>query len=224
MVPASIARLPGIDWVLATTGKLWAMPGRPSLLTMTAGAAALSAVANAVAVAAPAPEPVQATRLGTSIQQSARERDQALADQKRGLELREQAARATEERLKADLLARQTEAGKPGAGGGGSKAVEANEPYDDLARIYQTMKPAKAAVIFERLDMEVQTEVAKRMRERSTALIVSNMSPDAAVRLSMALAGKRPTKPEPRVEPAAPKRADAAKPGAAARLADRSAR
>lgn len=224
MVPASIARLPGIDQVMAVTARWRAMPGRPSLLAMTAGAAALSAVANAVAVAAPAAEPAPATRLGVSIQQSVRERDQALADQKRGLELREQAARATEERLKADLLARQSDAARPGAGGNGAKAVEPDEPYDDLARIYQTMKPAKAAVIFERLDMEVQTEVAKRMRERSTALIVSNMSPNAAVQLSMALAGKRPAKSEPRADATAPKPRDTAKPAGPARPGDKSAR
>ena len=86
------------------------------------------------------------------------------------------------------------------------------------------MKPAKAAVIFERLDMEVQTEVAKRMRERSTALIVSNMSPNAAVQLSMALAGKRPARPEARADAVAPKPKDTAKPAAPARPGDRATR
>ncbi|RJF86186.1 magnesium transporter [Sphingomonas cavernae] len=167
--------------------------GRPSLLMLTAGVAGLSAIANAVAVAAPA-EQVPATRLGTSIQQSVRERDQALVQQKRALELREQAARASEERLKADMQARQSEPPRP-AGSAGADAAPQFEPYDELARIYQTMKPAKAALIFERLDLDVQTEVARRMRERSTALIMSNMSAGAAVQLSMALAGKKVVKP-----------------------------
>ncbi|XHS02908.1 hypothetical protein ACFB49_45310 [Sphingomonas sp. DBB INV C78] len=173
---------------------------RPTLLSLTAGVAAISAVANAVAATTPPADQQPATRLGTSIQQSVRERDQALAQQKRVLELREQAARATEARLKADLEARQAQAAPAGsAAAGGKAAVAADEPYDELARIYQTMKPAKAAVIFERLDLDVQTEIAKRMRERSTALIVSNMKPDAAVQLSMALAG-RGAKPRPAVE------------------------
>lgn len=172
---------------------------RPSLLLVTAGMAGVTAIANAVAIAAPAAEQAPPSRLGNSIQQSVRERDQALAQQKRALQLREQAAKASEERIKADLESRQAEAAKPApATASGGKPNEANEPYDELARIYQTMKPAKAAPIFERLDLDVQTAVARRMRERSTALILSHMNPGNAVQLSMALAGK----PMPVVKPA----------------------
>ena len=186
MVAASSGMLSGLGRITARIPDRF----RPSLLMVTAGVAGLSAIANAVAVAAPATEQPQ-TRLGNSIQQSVRDRDRAMAEQKRALQLREQAAKATEERLKADLASRQAEAEKPAPRmAAGGKPVEANEPYDELARIYQTMKPAKAAPIFERLDLEVQTEVARRMRERAMALIMSNMSPNAAVQLSMALAGK----------------------------------
>lgn len=163
---------------------------RPSLLLVTAGMAGVTAIANAVAIAAPAAEQAPPSRLGNSIQQSVRERDQALAQQKRALQLREQAAKASEERIKAELESRQAEAARPVPAASGGKSLEANEPYDELARIYQTMKPAKAAPIFERLDLDVQTAVARRMRERSTALILSHMNPANAVQLSMALAGK----------------------------------
>lgn len=215
MAPKPAPLFPGLDRLMgAAPGMAQALFQRPSLLSLTAGVAGLAAIANAVAAAAPPAEPAQATRLGTSIQQSMRERDQALARQKRGLDLREQAARATEERLKADLLARQAEGGAPAGGAG--KSAEQTEPFDELARIYQTMKPAKAAVIFERLDLEVQTQVARRMRERSTALILSNMSPGGAVQLSMALAGKRVAKPQPVVQ--RPEGSNLQlKPGAAAR-------
>jgi flagellar motility protein MotE (MotC chaperone) len=53
------------------------------------------------------------------------------------------------------------------------------------------MKPAKAAVVLERLELPVQVEIASRMRERSAALIMAQMQPDAAAALSMALA-RRP--------------------------------
>ena len=42
-----------------------------------------------------------------------------------------------------------------------------------------------------RLDMDVQMEVAQRMRDRSTALILAAMTPQGAAALSMALARKR---------------------------------
>ncbi|AGH49087.1 magnesium transporter, mgtE intracellular region domain-containing protein [Sphingomonas sp. MM-1] len=194
--PSLFSRMSGVAGQLP--GVVRDLVRKPSLLSLTAGVAGLSVIANAVAVAAPtAEQPAPASRLGASIQQSVRERDQAIADQKRGLDLREQALRASEARLKADLAQRQAEAAQSASssGRGGAQGGDGNDSYDDLARIYQTMKPAKAAVIFERLDLDVQTEIARRMRERSTAMIVSNMTPNAAVQLSMALAGKRQLQP-----------------------------
>jgi flagellar motility protein MotE (MotC chaperone) len=54
------------------------------------------------------------------------------------------------------------------------------------------MKPAKAAVVFEKLAMDVQMKVAQRMRERSTAMILASMTPKGAAALSMALARRYP--------------------------------
>ncbi|MBU3078656.1 magnesium transporter [Sphingomonas sp. XMGL2] len=171
------------------------------------GVAGVAAVANAVAaVAAPDAAPIP-TRLGVQIAQSAADHDQVMASQRRALDLREQATRAAEQRLKAELAARQAPAPQAGgARGGGANGGQSgtpdavDQPYDDLARIYQTMKPARAAPVFERLDLDVQMQVAKRMRERNTAMILSSMSPQAAVRLSMALAGK-PIGPAPEAAP-----------------------
>jgi len=86
----------------------------------------------------------------------------------------EQAAKAGEARLAAEMRARHEQPGSTDPAQGAS--VEPNQPYDDLARIYQTMKPARAAPIFEKLDLEVQTQVARRMRERSAALLMAAMS------------------------------------------------
>lgn len=190
---------------------LESMPWRPSLLMATAGVASIAAVANAMAASSAAdPAP---TRMGVSIQQSMGERDQALARQKRGLDLREQAMKAAEQRLKADLETRQGQDPVDSPRADSRQAADATEPYDDLARIYQTMKPARAAPIFERLDLEVQVQIAKHMRERSTALLMSSMSPNRAVELSMALAGRKviPQQAGPRPATQAPgKRAIAA--------------
>jgi flagellar motility protein MotE (MotC chaperone) len=176
---------------------------KPPLITMMMGAAGISAIANAMASATPtptsAPAPVAAdvpTRMGTSIQQSLRERDQALAGQKRALELREQAQRAAEQRLQSAMQSGQPATPAPGATPAPMNGTSAT-PYDELARIYQAMKPAKAAPIFEKLELDVQIEVARRMRDRSTALLLGSMSPEAAAELSMAMAGRHVPKAPP---------------------------
>lgn len=169
---------------------------RPSLLLMTAAASALAVVANAASIAAPDAQSVPKTRLGNSIEQDMSASDAAAARRKRGLDLREQAAKAAEARLQADLAARQQQesAATQTAANGQAEAPEAQ--FDELARIYQAMKPAKAAVVFEQLDMEVQMKVAQRMRERSTALMLAAMTPKGAAALSMALARRSAGRPQ----------------------------
>lgn len=161
------------------------MIGRPWLLILLGGAAALATVANGVAASPP-----EKSRLGVSIGEDLGVRDKAATQRNRALDIRERAAAATERRLKADLAARQAEA----AAAANAKSTEDNEQYDELSRIYQAMKPARAALVFEQLDMDVQMRVAQRMRDRSTALILGGMTPQGAAALSMALARKRPVK------------------------------
>lgn len=161
------------------------MSFKPSLLMLTAGAAALATVANAVAATSPeAADPAQRTRLGTEIQADLDARDASAAKRKRALDLREQAAKAAEARLQASLEAQQRQS----TAAGGAGADEPGDQFAELARIYQAMKPAAAAVVFEQLDMEVQMKVAQKMRERSTAMILAKMTPKGAAALSMALA------------------------------------
>nr|WP_294815728.1 hypothetical protein [uncultured Sphingomonas sp.] len=163
---------------------------RPSLLLMTAAASALAVVANASTIASTATQSAPKTRLGSSIEQDLAQRDAEAARRKRGLDLREQATKATQARLEADLAARQKET-EVAAGPGAAAPVEpAEAQFDELARIYQAMKPRAAAVVLEQLDMEVQMKVAQRMRERSTALVMAAMTPKGAAALSMALARK----------------------------------
>jgi flagellar motility protein MotE (MotC chaperone) len=165
---------------------------RPTRLML--GFAVTAAVANAIALAA-SPEMAglkagigaDASRLGVSLQEAGARAGRNAAAEKRKLEMREQAVRAGEARLAGQMKQQQAAAAStPVAPGGEPPQV----PYDNLARIYQTMKPNRAGPIFEKLDIEVQKEVAQRMRERATAQIMANMSPDAAVELSMALAGR----------------------------------
>ena len=164
---------------------------RPSLLLMTAAASALAVVANASTIASTATQSnAPKTRLGNSIEQDMTQRDSEAARRKRGLDLREQATKATQARLEADLAARQKETEVAASPGAVAPVEPAEAQFDELARIYQAMKPRAAAVVLEQLDMEVQMKVAQRMRERSTALVMAAMTPKGAAALSMALARK----------------------------------
>jgi flagellar motility protein MotE (MotC chaperone) len=152
---------------------------RPSLLMLTATAAGVAVLANGVSAAGPA-SPAQETRLGASIKQDVARRDQEVAQRNRALELREQAARAAEQR--------QAKMGGQ-AGPVHAEARDANEErFSELARIYQSMRPNRAAAVFEQLEIGVQVAVARRMRERSTGLILANMAPQRAAMLTMAMA------------------------------------
>lgn len=63
-----------------------------------------------------------------------------------------------------------------------------NAELASIVKVYQTMKPKDAARIFERLDMEIQVEVATRMKESKMAPILAAMSADAAKTLTIELA------------------------------------
>lgn len=163
---------------------------RPSLLTLTAGAAAASSITHALAGAG-ATEAISDNRFGNAIAQSISERDQAIARRNRAAELREQSALALEQRVQSQLAARR------GASAGTEQSNDissTSQPVDDLARVYQAMKPNRAAPVFAALDIDLQAQVARRMRGRSLALMMGAMSPAAALRLSTALAGR--TAPE----------------------------
>jgi flagellar motility protein MotE (MotC chaperone) len=156
---------------------------RSILLPLLATAATLSIVTHALE-AAEAPPP---TRLASAIREEVAARDKALADRARAIELRERAARAIEQRM---VVAPAPEGAAAPASGRTAAGGQAPEPYESLATIYQAMKPAKAAAVLERLELPVQVEITSRMRERSAALIMAQMQPDAAATLSMALARK----------------------------------
>ncbi|WP_010161070.1 MULTISPECIES: MotE family protein [unclassified Sphingomonas] len=154
---------------------------RIPLLTLTAGMAGIAAIGNAVAVASPATD----SRLGLSVQQDIATRDRQSAQRQQALDLREQAVRASAARIKAELEAARA---APAAGPQAGAPEAATDSFSDLASIYQAMKPAKAALVFEQLELDVQVKVARKMRERSTGMILAAMTPKGAAKLTMALA------------------------------------
>ncbi len=161
------------------------------------GVAGTAVIANAIALAAPGDTSSVALdggRMGAALKQAANDRDRAEAAQRQKLDMREKALKASEARLAGEVRqagGQGTPAGSSGGTAKGGAGPQPDVPYDRLAAIYQRMKPGNAAPIFERLDLEVQTQVARRMRDQVTAQILARMSPDAAVKLSMSLAGRK---------------------------------
>lgn len=63
-----------------------------------------------------------------------------------------------------------------------------DEKMAGLVKMYETMKPKEAARIFERLDMGVLIDVAKRMQPRKMSAVLAAMDPVAAQELTVELA------------------------------------
>jgi len=79
----------------------------------------------------------------------------------------------------------------------GTIQKEDNKKLMSLVKIYETMKPADAARIFDELDLYVLLEVLENMKESKTAPILAKMSSEKAKTVTIFLAQKRPT---PKVE------------------------
>lgn len=63
---------------------------------------------------------------------------------------------------------------------------------DALARIYEQMKPAAAAEIFNALDPEITYDLVRRMKRADTAKIMERMNPSRARLISQMLAERSP--------------------------------
>ncbi len=59
-----------------------------------------------------------------------------------------------------------------------------------LAKVYESMKPAKAAPILASLELEVTYEIISNMKERQAAKILSYLNPDLAAKISSKMSMK----------------------------------
>lgn len=66
--------------------------------------------------------------------------------------------------------------------------VQENEQLRSIVKVYENMKPKIAAKILERLEMDIQVEVATRMKEAKMAPIMAAMSEEGARALTSELA------------------------------------
>lgn len=135
-------------------------------------------------------DPTQLTQSEVDLLQSLAERRRLLDERERELAVRENLLTATEIRVdeKIDELKRiETNID--------SLLVEYDEQEEQrlqsLVKIYETMKPRRAAAIFEELDMFILLDVAERMREAKLALVLQQLSSQRARDVTTELANRR---------------------------------
>lgn len=145
------------------------------------------------------PVPVDSARPRSPAEQAILERLQErrneLDARARELEMRESLIKAAEKRLEGrvaelkELEARINNAMQTKEEGEAAR-------FKNLVTMYESMKAKEAAKIFDRLDTRVLFEVATQITPRRMSDILAQMSPEAAERLTLALAA-RPDKDKP---------------------------
>nr|WP_319382851.1 hypothetical protein [uncultured Roseibium sp.] len=114
-------------------------------------------------------------------------RRESLQEQEGQLDLREKLLQATEERIQKrvdelKILEQRIEAAVEK-----KRQQEMNE-VAGLVTMYETMKPKDAARIFDRLSLPILLKVVRQMKPRKMADVLAKMSPEAAERLTVAIA------------------------------------
>jgi flagellar motility protein MotE (MotC chaperone) len=131
----------------------------------------------------------QPTRTEIELAQEISAKTAGADESKRQFELRERLLETSEKRIDAKLAqlkVAQAQSDNFSAGGRGT----VNTQFASLVKVYEVMKPKDAARIFEKLDLPVQLAVATAMKERNMAALMSEMSPEAARKLTMEMAAQ----------------------------------
>lgn len=116
-----------------------------------------------------------------------RDRREALERRERQLDLQEQTLQGVEKRIDEKISALEILEGQIKQHLRIFDEQEAAQ-LESIVQVYQQMKPKNAAARFERLNLEIQVDLATRMAGRKFAAILSAMNEDAAMRLTTELA------------------------------------
>ncbi|MDY0110456.1 MAG: hypothetical protein RBT60_11025 [Candidatus Krumholzibacteria bacterium] len=130
-------------------------------------------------------DPVEAAATARLLRDAALERDRLQREQERlaGLRQSQAAQEAVMAQVHGQLLEIVGKLEKQQA----TFISEQDAAATRLAKMYEAMKPDKAAVILATLDMEVTLAILSRMKERQAARILSFMDPGRAAQISTRL-------------------------------------
>ena len=146
--------------------------------------------------AAEPPPPVQSPAERAILERLGERREEIL-QKGRELEMRERLLENAERRLESrlnELKGAEERAGEAALKRGDTEAAAIR----NLVVMYEAMKPKDAARVFDRLSHDVLVPVATQMNPRKMAEVLSAMSPEAAEKLTVALATRaRPAAPQP---------------------------
>lgn len=131
------------------------------------------------------PPPISASE--KAILERLQERRGVVEDRDRELEMRENLLKAAEKKLGDRIDELKDAESKVDAS---TKARDAQEQAQikSLVTMYETMKPKEAARVFDRLDLRILVPVVIQMNPRKMAEVMAAMSPEAAEKLTVALA------------------------------------
>jgi flagellar motility protein MotE (MotC chaperone) len=131
--------------------------------------------------------PVAPSRSEEAILDRLGQRRQELQQRNQDIELREQLLEKAEQRLEARLQGMRN-GGQPTAADAAISNEAAQAGLKNIVVMYETMRPKEAARVFDRLALEILVPVVLEMNPRKMAEVLAVMSPEAAERLTIALA------------------------------------
>ncbi|AWB24941.1 hypothetical protein DA075_17580 [Methylobacterium currus] len=149
----------------------------------------------------PAAEPVASSE--RAILEKLGARREALQQRSRDLETREQLIENAERKLETRINDLKTLEQK-GDDAAAKRAEAEAAGLKSLVTMYETMKPKEAARVFDRLKLEVLVPVVVGMNPRKMAEVLAVMQPEAAERLTVALAQRARGAGGPKSASAAP--------------------
>lgn len=117
------------------------------------------------------------------------ERRQEIDAQARELEIRDGLLKAAEKRLEARVAELKELEARIDIAMQNKEGVDADR-FKGLVSMYENMKAKDAAKIFDRLDLNVLVQVTSHINPRRMSDILGQMSPEAAERLTVELAGR----------------------------------
>lgn len=122
-----------------------------------------------------------------AVLESLGKRRESLQEQEGQLDLREKLLQATEERIQKRVEELKKLEERIESAVNEKKSQEKSE-IAGLVTMYESMKPKDAARIFDRLSLPILMKVVREMKPRKMAAVLARMSPDAAERLTVAIA------------------------------------
>jgi flagellar motility protein MotE (MotC chaperone) len=142
-----------------------------------------------MAQAAPQPLPQGASPSERALLERLQERRGNLDERARELEMRENLLKAAERKVDGRIGELKEVEDRLSAGARAEKD-EADRQMKTIVIMYESMKPKDAARVFDRLSIGVLVPIANAMNPRKMSEVLAAMTPEAAERLTVALAAR----------------------------------